>query len=456
MDGSSNRLEIDKSIDSPFDGNSEAFLSVRAALTESALLLRLLNFRSSRALVTVETKGTGVNASPDLVQSMLALKKAAEHFQSLVNPATPDQKRVLRDLQLEEVLSVPYWHGLLLPGHKDAQTNVDLDRLCTKLFKASQMPPMIHVGTIKIKESIGDSVATGSADQSRSGLFAAFIAGMSAMLLLVLAVNLFQLTMPEQIRSLTETGSTVYRTLMVLVVLVVSVSVFITLSRLFFANAVSTGVPAVSRPRSAGNFTNFFDLGASNRRIVAGALGPALLGLGLGISISAGFGTFGFSVLLDGINKTFGVPFWVSQTVLTMSFYLIAWLWARVPLGPGTVTTLLLIGPAISFGASLPPNDIAFAGNLLAFVLGLLLFAGGISLAAAAALGPDGVTALSLAAERKQNWPVSKATFLWDITAIATGVVLGGNFGVATVVGLFAVPFLIHLFIPPLRRLLHP
>ncbi|ASJ76353.1 YczE/YyaS/YitT family protein [Granulosicoccus antarcticus] len=191
---------------------------------------------------------------------------------------------------------------------------------------------------------------------------------------------------------------------------------------------------------------------ASRSRMIAGFLGPLLLGVGSGISVSAGFGPLGFSVLLNGLYESFGVSLWLSQLLLTLLFYLIAWKWAKIPLGMGTLPTLLLIGPAISLGATLTPVTLPVAGHVLAFAAGLSLFALGISLAAAAALGPDGVTALSLAAEKRHALPVPKANFLWNSAAICVGILLGGHYGPATVIGLFAVPLLIQWLLPWLRR----
>jgi len=107
-----------------------------------------------------------------------------------------------------------------------------------------------------------------------------------------------------------------------------------------------------------------------------------------------------------------------------------------------------------SFGAGIVPDGLSFSANIGVFALGLFLFAFGMALAASAALGPDGMTSLSLAAERVNRWTVPLATLLWDITAIAAGIIMGGSTGVATAIGLLGVPFLLQLFIPPLRRAL--
>lgn len=190
---------------------------------------------------------------------------------------------------------------------------------------------------------------------------------------------------------------------------------------------------------------------ASPSRMIAGLLGPLLLGVGSGISVSAGFGPLGFSVLLDGLHESIGAPLWLSQLLLTVLFFFIAWKWAKIPLGMGTLPALLLIGPAISLGATLTPVSLSLVGHTLAFASGLILFALGISLAAAAKLGPDGVTALSLAAEKRHGFAIAKANFLWNGLAICIGITLGGHYGAATAIGLFAVPLLIQLFLPWLR-----
>lgn len=200
-----------------------------------------------------------------------------------------------------------------------------------------------------------------------------------------------------------------------------------------------------------GHEAKYLHCQPSAARVFAGLVGPVFLGLGSGISVSAGFGSFGFSVLLDGVNQGFHIPLWISQVLITLGCYLIAWKLAGIPLGMGTFPALLLIGPMISFGATITPETFQFLGNFFAFVCGLALFSLGISLSAAAALGPDGVTALSLAAEKRLNWPIPSATLLWNAMAITAGVAMGGNFGVATFVGLFGAPLLIRAMLPTLR-----
>ena len=288
--------------------------------------------------------------------------------------------------------------------------------------------------------------------QTRGGAIYGLITGICAALLTMLAAIAFAPDIVQALQAKAPVGSIPYRLIMLFLLFTFTTSFFLFISKFIVANAKDLLAANVDTNR--GFFNRLFDVGASRRRILAGAVGPVLLGLGQGISISTGYGYFGFSVLLDGLNKTFLVPFWLSYTVITISCYLLAWLWGRVPLGLGTVAALLLVGPAISFGSQIVPDNLSTAVSILTFSLGLFLFTLGIAFAASAALGPDGLSSLSLAAERAHHWAFSLATLLWDITAIAAGVILGGSIGMATAIGLLIVPILLHLFIPPLRRLL--
>jgi len=280
------------------------------------------------------------------------------------------------------------------------------------------------------------------------------ITGICTVLLPVLATLAFAPGILQTLQMKVSVVTTQYRLIMLLLVVTLTTSFFLWVSK-FIGTNVNSAIPISNMNSNTGFFSRLFDINASPRRIVAGAMGPVLLGLGQGISIAAGYGTFGLSVLLEGIHKTLFVPFWFSHTIIAICCYLLAWFWGRVPLGLGTLATLLLIGPAISFGSVIVPEGLSLAENISVFALGLFLFALGIALAASAALGPDAFSSLSLAAERVNHWNFPLATLLWDITAITSGMILGGSVGIATAIGLLTVPLLLHLLIPPLRHLLH-
>jgi len=278
------------------------------------------------------------------------------------------------------------------------------------------------------------------------------VTGCLAGLLALLNIALLCVALAPQslgiVNSWSTSNSVIYTTIWALMVVAFGVVSFQLITYSVTSSSISTVSDNARTVRSDG----FVVLRASRRRIVGGCAGPLMHGFGAGISTSAGFGSFGAIVMIDGIHETYQLPLWLSQWMVASSCFLIAWCWARIPLGVGTLPVLLLIGPALSFGATIAPQELGFIGNLIGCVVGTLMYSFGVALTAAAALGPDGQTALSLAAEKANNWKIPYSSLFFAVTTICIGIVLGGNFGVASIINLMLVPVLLHYFIPPLRR----
>jgi len=308
-------------------------------------------------------------------------------------------------------------------------------------------------GPTRSQRSRGSERSKGSqrSGGSISGVISGVVTGLSALLLIVLTTSVFVPDVFQKLQTLVPAGSNAYRLVMLVLLATLTTSFYLMISRVISLKSDNHAsiVNADSRL-----FDGLFEMRASLRRIFAGVVAPILVGLGLGVATSGGFGSFGIGLLLESLGTVLPVPFWLLVPLVTFSCCLLAWILGRIPIGLGTPIALLLIGPAMGFGVGAASAAPSLMGDIVALLLGLILFSGGISLAAAAAYGPDGFTALSLAAERVHQWPVPLSIVLWDLTAIAAGVILGGSIGIATVVGLIAVPFLIRLFLPAFRRVI--
>lgn len=447
---------INDDIKCPHEIAATVDVSLASAFANSRLLECLLDFQDSGFFVESSSDNVIQLNSDKRAQAMLNVLNATENFSSLLSTDITSKRMALQSFNLGHLLSKRYWHSLLLSNQHPQEGKKELDDICTKLINATQLLSLDSPKNTKAISNRNHHVEKSSEPTVSISIVASVgvASGASALLLLWLFIGAFLPELPQQLAIYISAGSIPYRLIMILVLLCWIISLFI-LINVLTAKRMKATSPYENVQSRNGFLNNLLSTDASIGRILVGALGPLLLGLGSGISVSAGFGIFGFTVLLDGLSNTFQIPMWLSQSAITIACYLLAWFWGRIPLGLGTVTTLLLIGPAISFGASVTPEGLGFFGNMIAFIFGLFLFAFGITAAAAAALGPDGVTALSLAAERRHRWPVPRATFLWNFTAILAGVILGGKFGIATVIALFTVPYLIHLFMPPLRRAMY-
>jgi len=484
--------------DSANNINANLHFSVSEALTESKLLERVREFRRLSLEIASVNSDLSEQQLAHRANVMLQLKEASEQFNSLISPVDVVHMQVLQELKLEQILSKYYWHTLFLANNHPEQGKYELDSLCSKLLNAKYSLSVVGFDIVNSAVEIDADVYTDTDGQrtvtpelpsispevlsvvspvatttatahesgtlsnpepqstsvpsaSLSGIVSGVVTGLSALLLSVLAASVFFPEFVQKVLTLVPVGSTPYRLTMLILLLTLTTSVYLMITSIVKTNAVNENQTAST---NADLFSGLIDKGVSIRRIFASAIAPILFGLGLGVATSAGFGSFGFAVFLEGMSNVLFAPLWLLLPVVTINCCVLAWFWGRVTLGVGTIMALLLTVPAIGVGATVAPNDATFMGNIIALLLGLILFAGGISLAAAAASGPDGMTALSLAAERVHNWPVALTIVLWDITAIGAGVILGGSAGIATVIGLVAVPLLIHLSLPAFRRAL--
>lgn len=72
--------------------------------------------------------------------------------------------------------------------------------------------------------------------------------------------------------------------------------------------------------------------------------------------------------------------------------------------------------------------------NFFIMLLGVVLFAVGTGLYASASLGRGSYEAVTFALAEKNNWQVKIVRIVLDILMVVIGVLLGGKFGVCTIV----------------------
>lgn len=72
--------------------------------------------------------------------------------------------------------------------------------------------------------------------------------------------------------------------------------------------------------------------------------------------------------------------------------------------------------------------------NALIMLLGVMLFAVGTGVYAAASLGRGSYEALTFSLAEKNGWQVKAVRMILDIVMVLTGVLLGGKFGICTIV----------------------
>ena len=162
-------------------------------------------------------------------------------------------------------------------------------------------------------------------------------------------------------------------------------------------------------------------------------LGLFIFGLGESVLVISQNGVTPWTVLAEGVAKKIDIGIGLSTFVISV-IVLIFWLPLKLKPGLGTVMNIFII--ALTMGGTIPfldfLNDI-FNGLFLSF-LGTLLVGFGSGIYLIANLGPGTRDGLMTGISGKYNKPISFVRFSIEFTVVFLGWVLGGTFGIGTII----------------------
>lgn len=166
------------------------------------------------------------------------------------------------------------------------------------------------------------------------------------------------------------------------------------------------------------------------RRLVLLLTGCVVLGVGVGILLTADLGSDGYSTLVNGISISSGMSFWVANLVVGVAFVGAAAARKVYP-GVGTVVQVVLVGATVSVALDLmsTPDSTAARIGLLALAFPVLV------LEIAAYLGSQSGAGPAEAAGLAWDPPVP---FKWSYSAVQgggalVGWLLGATIGTGTI-----------------------
>ena len=182
------------------------------------------------------------------------------------------------------------------------------------------------------------------------------------------------------------------------------------------------------------------------RRLTQLVVGLALFGIGIGLMVQAGLGLAPWDVLHEGLALQFGLSIgtWV---ILVSVVVLIAWIPLREPFGIGTILNAIIIGVMLDVTAAVVPlaEQTWLQWVMLLFGIGLVGFASGMYIGANLGPGPrDGL----MTAIARRGPSIRLTRTLIEVTVLVIGVLLGGTFGIGTILFAFLVGPIVQFFLP--------
>jgi uncharacterized membrane protein YczE len=185
------------------------------------------------------------------------------------------------------------------------------------------------------------------------------------------------------------------------------------------------------------------------RRLTQLVLGLLAYALSMALMMRAGLGSMPWDVLHQGLAVHTGLPIG-ALTALVAVVVLLLWIPLRERPGIGTVANVVVIGLSVDAALAVVPAVEALPGRIGLAVAGIVLNAAATAAYIGVGLGPGPRDGLMTGLAARTGRSVRLVRTAIEVTVVLTGWLLGGTFGVVTVLYAFGVGPLIQWFLPRL------
>lgn len=169
------------------------------------------------------------------------------------------------------------------------------------------------------------------------------------------------------------------------------------------------------------------------KKITIIIVGSIIAAYGITLAMYAGFGGATLAVLWQGIAETFHISIGAASMIVAIIMILFAFFYDRSQIHVGTILYQIVYSFCVDLFADAHVYSTHLWVNALIMLLGIILFAIGTGLYAAASLGRGSYEALTFSLAEKNGWQVKKVRMILDILMVMVGVILGGKFGICTI-----------------------
>ena len=170
------------------------------------------------------------------------------------------------------------------------------------------------------------------------------------------------------------------------------------------------------------------------KKIIIIVIGSVIAAYGITLALYAGFGGATLAVLWQGISRTFHISIGMASLIVAIVMIVFAFFYDRSQIHIGTILYQVVYSLCVDLFANAHVYSMYLWVNALIMLLGVMLFAVGTGFYAAASLGRGSYEALTFSLAEKNGWQVKVVRMILDIVMVIVGVLLGGKFGICTIV----------------------
>ena len=165
--------------------------------------------------------------------------------------------------------------------------------------------------------------------------------------------------------------------------------------------------------------------------VIAGSIISAY---GITLAINAGFGGATLAILWQGLTNVTGMSIGASSLAVAAAMIIFAFFYDRKQINVGTVLYQIVYSAFVDVFNKIQHYTDIKALNFMLMLLGISIFSIGTGLYSAANFGRGSYEAVTFSLAEKNGWKIKTVRMVLDVLMVVAGVLLGGKFGVCTVV----------------------
>ncbi len=170
------------------------------------------------------------------------------------------------------------------------------------------------------------------------------------------------------------------------------------------------------------------------KKLMLIVVGSVVAAYGITLALYAGFGGATLAVLWQGLSETFRISIGEASFIVAFGMILFVLIYDRTQIHIGTVVYQIIYSVCVDLFADCHVYSHHTWINFLIMLSGVILFAAGTGLYASASLGRGSYEAVTFALAEKKCWQVKIVRMVLDAIMVIIGVLLGGKFGVCTII----------------------
>lgn len=174
------------------------------------------------------------------------------------------------------------------------------------------------------------------------------------------------------------------------------------------------------------------------KKIIVIIIGAIIMAYGVTLAPAAGFGQTTLAVLWYGMVYTFHITVGMASLITAIIMFVFILFYDRRQIHIGTVIYQVAYSGCIEIFSRIQKNTPYVFINFIIMMVGIFLLGVGTALYSSSDYGRGTYDALMFAFARKNNWQIRIVRIVIDVTVVIIGILLGGKFGICTIVTAFA------------------